>query len=202
MTVSPFNGVPMSKQPDRIARVTIRDQETGEVESHPTKHRATWRDWLPEGMPEPTGAGLISRHELIADLADRGAGLTARGLQYWENQGVTPRPVIQSHRGAVRAVYPREWLDLLEWAHHESEKGTRLDLIGMLVRFRLSNGSAWGIDIERGMQPTIHKAQKAVAGIAEAFRSEGWQGMDRISGARIVLLDDDANELYETEFKV
>lgn len=65
--------------------------------------RETWKQWLPPdvGMPE-----VISRAELLLELAERGIEFSERTLRYWELQGVLPRAERRAYEGLARAVYP------------------------------------------------------------------------------------------------
>lgn len=63
----------------------------------------TWRDFIPDYLPPPR---LITRAELLSNLAASGRGVTERTLRFWEAEGVLPRPARQSHEGVVQAVYP------------------------------------------------------------------------------------------------
>lgn len=70
--------------------------------------KSSWRDWLPEGYPEPPNDQLITRAELLERL--RGifrTNLSEKRLQLWEAAGVLPGPVRRWHNGATRALYPR-----------------------------------------------------------------------------------------------
>jgi len=67
--------------------------------------RETWRDWLPEGVTEPR---VISRAELLDELAERGVEVAERTLRWWETRGALPHAVRQYHEDGGRAVYP-EW---------------------------------------------------------------------------------------------
>lgn len=67
--------------------------------------RETWRDWLrAAGIPEPTD--LITRAELLEQLAGRNIPVDERTLRHWENRGALPRPVRQWHRESTQALYP------------------------------------------------------------------------------------------------
>jgi len=86
--------------------VTASINATGTVTPGVTS-KASWRDWLPEGAPEPPDDQLITRAELLERL--RGVfrtNLSERTLQLWEAAGILPGPVRRWHDGATRALYP------------------------------------------------------------------------------------------------
>lgn len=67
--------------------------------------RETWRDWWPDGVPEPPA--LITRAELLAKIEENsGIRVTERELRYWEMLGALPGPIRQYHAGAIHATYP------------------------------------------------------------------------------------------------
>lgn len=72
--------------------------------------RETWEDWWPVGWPLP---GVISRAELLDQLATRGVAVDERLLRHWEHRGALPRGVRRSHNGQVQAVYPLWMADLV-----------------------------------------------------------------------------------------
>lgn len=72
--------------------------------------RETWRDWWPLGWPEPE---VITRADLLDQLAARGVPVDERLLRHWEQRGALPRAVRRSHQGQVQAVYPVWMADLV-----------------------------------------------------------------------------------------
>ncbi len=78
--------------------------------------RETWRDWLPPDAaqallgPRADKSLLITRAELLERL---GGTVTERELRYWESAGALPAAVRQFHRGAMHAVYPVWYVDLV-----------------------------------------------------------------------------------------
>ncbi len=67
--------------------------------------RETWRDWWPDGRPEPKA--LITRAELLAKIEENsGVRVTERELRYWEAVGALPGAIRQYHAGATHATYP------------------------------------------------------------------------------------------------
>ncbi len=74
----------------------------------------TWRNWLPEGTPEPDQ--LFTREEIVARATRRlVAGTQPIGvndLRYWESIGILPRGVRRWRDGAPRALFP-DWYGTL-----------------------------------------------------------------------------------------
>jgi hypothetical protein len=69
-------------------------------------NQATWRDWQPPDVPEPTV--LLTRDEFLARLQRRGVDVEENDLRYWEYEGILPRAVRQwdPEAKARRAYYP------------------------------------------------------------------------------------------------
>jgi hypothetical protein len=92
------------------------------------QRRASWKDWLPEGAPEPGEDDLRSRDDLVAavnarlrTVHDPSWAIGADDLRYWEYKRILPQAVRRKHDGQVRAVYPW-WMApvvfaLREWQH-------------------------------------------------------------------------------------
>lgn len=133
----------------------------------PTK-RETWRDWLPDGTPEPTY--LLTREEVVA-AAERsarlgrlsnqqsgksivlGTGSISTGdLRYWESIGVLPRPLRRRHEGAQRALYPAWYTHLARQVRLYQDLGWSLDEIRPKIRKFADQmiGMYW--DAARGQQ--------------------------------------------------
>ena len=86
----------------------------------PTKpKRETWRDWMPEGFPQPSDEELVTRSELLDRLRSdpqRTIDITERTLRLWESEGILPGPIRQRHKGATRALYPPWYATLVIYA--------------------------------------------------------------------------------------
>lgn len=67
--------------------------------------RASWRDWTPDGYPEPADDELITREQLVEELNRANVKMTARNLRHWEALGILPGPIRRRHDGATRALY-------------------------------------------------------------------------------------------------
>lgn len=76
--------------------------------------RARWSDWWPLGWPDPK---VITRAQLLDQLAERGVPVDERLLRHWEQRGALPRAVRRSHAGQVQAVYPVWMADLVGAVH-------------------------------------------------------------------------------------
>ncbi len=108
----------------------------------PAKPRkATWRDWLPKGSPEPDR--LYTRDEIIAMIARRHVAgtqpVTVGDLRYWESIGVLPHGVRQWRDGAARALFPDWYANLARRVRLLQRTGYSLDEIRPRIRahFRL-----------------------------------------------------------------
>ena len=73
----------------------------------PRATRDDWRQWLPEGVPEPS---TITRAELLVEVQRWGVAVSERELRYWESLGALPHPVRKFQNGATHATYPL-WYD-------------------------------------------------------------------------------------------
>ena len=67
--------------------------------------KESWRDWTPDGYPEPDDDELITREQLIDELNRANVKMTARNLRHWEALGILPGPIRRHHEGATRALY-------------------------------------------------------------------------------------------------
>ncbi len=147
------------------------------AETTPQPKRETWRDWLPEGVPEPDLAELLSRDELIQALQDRGIDVSARTLAYWESEGVTPRPVRRWRGGAPAALYPSWFVDAVAFVRQSQASGIPLRIIGPLLRswslLRYSHEIAEHeeqLRARRKYQPSPEDIEPPVAALAHQHR--------------------------------
>lgn len=101
------------------------------AESPPATKRETWRDWMPEGAPEPE---LLSRAELLDQLKAWRVDATERDLRFWEYEGILPRSIRRSHNGAVRAVYPKWYAYLPRRVRTWQRLGFSLEQIRRRIR--------------------------------------------------------------------
>jgi hypothetical protein len=96
--------------------------------------QTTWADWLPDGQSEPPQ--LITRAELLAELAREGVDVPERMLTFWESSGVLPRPVRRWRDGAPKALYPLGWQALVATVRAFQDQGLPLSDIATEVRVR------------------------------------------------------------------
>ena len=73
--------------------------------------RETWLAWLPPGYPEPP---LITRGELLEELARRGLVVSERRLRGWEAAGALPAPIWRRQDRAPRPLYPIWYAEVVE----------------------------------------------------------------------------------------
>jgi len=96
--------------------------------------QGTWRDWLPDGTPDPDEGELLTREDVLAHAARLGASVTESEFRYWTALGVLPGPVRQWFRGATRATYPN-WVVLVVYAARELHRqGVPLPAVGTRLR--------------------------------------------------------------------
>ena len=105
-----------------------------------TAKRETWRDWQPAGAVEPRPEELLTRDQVLAQLARGRVKLAESDLRYWEQRGALPRPVRRWHEGAVRAVYPPWILDLIRRLRRLQREGYPLAAIGPQLRAYVGEG--------------------------------------------------------------
>jgi DNA-binding transcriptional MerR regulator len=67
----------------------------------------TWRDWQPEGTPDPDE--LLTRDEFIERARNLHLDIEARDILFWQQRGVLPYGVKKHLDGVNRVVYPR-WM--------------------------------------------------------------------------------------------
>ncbi len=96
-----------------------------------TARPETWRDWMPEGAPEPN---LVTREELIGQLAEQGLAVSEDDFQYWQGAGVIPFGVRRWHQGATRLLYPVWMIDLIRQLRIWQVEGRKLADIGPELR--------------------------------------------------------------------
>ncbi len=106
------------------------DRDFAFARAAPTKtpakpNKATWRDWLPPGAPEPTD--LLTRAEVLEQLRRRREDITERELRRWEYEGALPRAVRQGRTGVAR--YPDWYVPLAKHVRHLRRLGFSLDQI-------------------------------------------------------------------------
>ena len=90
--------------------------------------RKTWKDWMPEGTPEPED--LLTRDELIAELRRDGVAVGVEDLRNWQSAGTIPYGVRRWHDGATRVLYPRWMGQVVGWLRRLQDEGADLSEIG------------------------------------------------------------------------
>jgi len=150
--------------------------------------RQTWRDWVPEGYPEPPH--LITRAELLGELNRDGIDVNARTLMYWESAGVLPRPVRRQRDGSIKALYPLGWQALVRDVRSLQRNGLSLQEIADEVRHRA--------------QPYLTHKQwtgraylDAVSGVGELAKAIELEGAGPITGFRIVFTGPDGKTVAQ-----
>jgi len=94
--------------------------------------KETWRDWMPEGAPEPER--LLSRDELVDRLGYYHVEADATDLRFWEQKGILPRPVRQRRDGAMRTTYPEWVISLVQRIRQLQAEGFSLEQIRPRLR--------------------------------------------------------------------
>lgn len=154
--------------------------------------KTSWRDWMPEGYPEPPDDQLITRAELLERL--RGifrTNLSEKRLQVWEAAGVLPGPVRRWHDGATRALYPRWVVYLAAIAELDRPGGLSMDALAEKTRaltreaMHHYDSHTWGV-----MQGRLPDALGEVADHYEATMGE------RPAVAEVRIRREDGDSLY------
>jgi DNA-binding transcriptional MerR regulator len=169
-------------EPRRDASLTTtastQTLNTGEVT---VDLRRDWRDWLPDGAPEPQ---LITRDELIEWLADNGINLPTRTLESWHRQGVLPYPVRRKHGETVKALYPTWFITAIKHLRDSQDRGLSLDKIKPLMRMDALNSIQW-------RDPTDdlkEEARRALTAYARAYVRR-WGGGREVGGIIVQITD-------------
>jgi hypothetical protein len=93
------------------------------------KAKQTWREWMPEGIPEPFDYELLGREEVVERLRQSNVPMTARTLRLWEAQGMLPHPVRKHFKGATRATYPPWFVNLAVLVNAAKLRGDSVERI-------------------------------------------------------------------------
>ena len=132
-----------------------------------TKTKQTWRDWLPEGQPEPPQ--LITRAELVEQLQLEGVNVPERTLTFWESAGVLPRPVRRWRDGSPKALYPLHWQELVQMVRSWQDDGHALQEISEYVRHHATHFLAH----KKWAGATYIEAMHALDDLARAAEMDG-----------------------------
>ncbi len=101
------------------------------INAPPKPKRETWRDWQPEGTPEPE---IMLRDEFVTRLQAVDVDVDEGDLRFWEYHGVLPRAVKKWHEGANRVFYPRWMISTVTRLRALQETGVPLRAIGPRLR--------------------------------------------------------------------
>lgn len=104
--------------------------------------RETWRDWMPEGSPEP--ADLMTREAFLARLNGVGVDAVEGDLRFWEYHGVLPRAIRRWHDGASRVLYPRWMIMAVALLRDFQDLGFSLRDIAPRLRALVRDAIGWG----------------------------------------------------------
>ncbi len=138
--------------------------------------RETWRDWLPEGTPDPPVEELLTRDQVLAALQRRRVKVARTALESWEKHGILPCPVRRWHDGAVRAIYPRWYPHLVQQLRSLQREGYPLAAIGRQLRaqVRAHHGVVSGIPPRREhLIPTLELREELVKFVRQHERLTG-----------------------------
>lgn len=94
--------------------------------------KETWRDWMPEGAPEPDQ--ILTRDELVERLRYYNVDADTESLRFWEREGILPRPIRQRRNGATRTTYPDWMIYLVRRIRQLQAEGFSLEQIRPRVR--------------------------------------------------------------------
>jgi DNA-binding transcriptional MerR regulator len=130
--------------------------------------RQTWIDLLPEGAPPPNTDDLLTRAELVAELAERGVDVDPGTLVFWERRRILPRPVRRHRGGAPNALYPRYAIHAVKHIRDLQGRGRTLDQIAPVMR-------AWALSPVLWQDPLgghLARARTALLELAAAVDCE------------------------------
>jgi len=138
--------------------------------------REDWRDWLPDGVPDPPAEELLTRDQVLAVLRRRRVKVTETAIQSWEKHGILPQPVRRWHNGAVRAIYPRWYPHLVQQLRSLQREGYPLAAIGRQLRaqVRAHHGVVSGIPPRREhLIPTLELREELIKFVRQYERLTG-----------------------------
>lgn len=97
-------------------------------------NKETWRDWLAEDAPEPTG--LVTRDTLLDRLRNEGLGVGVYDLRNWQWAGIVPYGVNRwdQETRTTRAFYPLAMADIVRTLLTRKADGHKLADIGPELR--------------------------------------------------------------------
>ncbi len=97
-------------------------------------NKETWRDWLAEDAPEPTG--LVTRDTLLDRLRNEGLGVGVYDLRNWQWAGIVPYGVSRwdPETRTTRAFYPPAMADIVRTLLARKADGHKLADLGPELR--------------------------------------------------------------------
>lgn len=147
--------------------------------------RETWRDWLPANVAD---VRLITRAELLDQLARGGQRVTSRQLRYWEDSGgALPAPLVQSHEGKVQAMYPSWYADVVAVValRHKQEHLSLAELrpfarerIQELNRMHTPKWATWTSDNMPPLPPALVRDLASFAARLNEFMGQQYRSVD------------------------
>lgn len=155
------------------------------TETHAPPQRETWRDWMPAGAPDPE---VLSRDELLEELAERGVKISEYTLEHYRRNGILPRPVRQRHGGVTQAVYPMWFVPAIRSIKRQQASGRTLEQIAPTLR-------TWALSGIRWRDPLAEPITEARAALGELLKAYGI----RDGGVLRVTYTDDAGEVRVQE---
>ncbi len=125
--------VPWPPTPPRSTVVSVAgDDPTGGTHVTAASTKQTWRDWMPEGAPEPDR--ILTRDELVERLRYYNIDADTESIRFWERAGILPRPIRQRRDGATRTTYPEWVIFLVQRIRQLQSEGFSLEQIRPRVR--------------------------------------------------------------------
>lgn len=181
-----------------MPKATLPAEETATLRSVAKSRLETWRDWLPEGTPDPEE--LFTRDELLVEMRASGLEVSESDLRFWERVAVLPKPVRQGHKGATRAVYPWWYVPLVQRLRELQGEGERLESIRPLIRTR----AQIAISDDTGSHP--NQGTLTPGSLAEEIRRfahavESVTGVPQIRAELVLRSQDGAKRRYGWEFR-
>jgi len=125
--------IPWPPTPPRSTVVSVAgDDPSGGTHVTVASTKQTWRDWMPEGTPEPDR--ILTRDELVERLRYYNIDADTESIRFWERAGILPRPIRQRRDGATRTTYPDWMIYLVQRIRQLQAEGFSLEQIRPRVR--------------------------------------------------------------------
>jgi hypothetical protein len=114
------------------AAEVIQRMPNATTQTPPKPKKQTWRDWMPEGAPEPET--LITREELIAEVQRVGESVDIYDIRNWQRDRIIPYGIRRWHDGAMRSLYPRGMTEIITSLRALQRAGDPLAAIALPLR--------------------------------------------------------------------